>query len=81
MKKVEEERFHGEINVDSSDEVGELAHQFREMLKAIRERTRELEESNRLLEEASHQKGMFLTSMSHELRTPLTAIIGFAGTL
>ena len=81
VKKVEEDRFHGEINVDSSDEVGELAHQFREMLKAIRERTRELEESNRLLEEASHQKGMFLTSMSHELRTPLNAIIGFAGTL
>ena len=81
VKKVEEDRFHGEINVDSSDEVGELAHQFREMFKAIRERTRELEESNRLLEEASHQKGMFLTSMSHELRTPLNAIIGFAGTL
>ena len=47
MQKVEEDRFHGEINVDSSDEVGELAHQFREMLKAIRERTRELEEFNR----------------------------------
>lgn len=81
VKKVKEDRFHGEITEISSDEVGELAQQFREMIQAIRERTEELEKSNMLLAEASHQKGMFLTSMSHELRTPLNAIIGFAGTL
>lgn len=77
------------VQVNSQDELQELAEKFNIMTKKlkdsylhledkIKERTVELEASNAKLAKAYRAKAEFLASMSHEIRTPLNAIIGFA---
>ncbi|MDP4118051.1 MAG: HAMP domain-containing sensor histidine kinase [Bacillota bacterium] len=51
------------VNIDSKNEIGELARNFNEMTAA--------------LESADKMKNSFISDVSHELRTPMTIIIGF----
>jgi signal transduction histidine kinase/CheY-like chemotaxis protein len=80
------------IDIDSNDEIGDLAQSFNAMtakLKSshenleqkVKERTKELAIANAQLQEASQAKSEFLANMSHELRTPLNSVIGFSEVL
>jgi len=81
---VGEGKYHVNIDIQSSDEIGSLAAAFNHMLDTIRERDEKLAESaleakeaRVAAESANIAKSEFLANMSHELRTPLNHIIGF----
>lgn len=61
-------------NIQSSDEVGELADAFDGMAD-------KLEENITLLKESAEQKEMFMGAFTHEMKTPMTSIIGYADLL
>ncbi|MBK8024666.1 MAG: HAMP domain-containing histidine kinase [Chloroflexi bacterium] len=76
------------VNLESRNEIGQLAQAFNGMLDAIQKRETELTEQAEALriatakaKEAARVKGEFLANVSHELRTPLNAIIGFSDML
>ncbi len=79
------------VNINSRDEIGDLAKAFNQMTLQLREsrmdlerkveeRTQELEKANCELKEMDETKLKFIGVASHELKTPLTAVkanIGF----
>jgi len=70
------------LNIEASDEVGELANAFNAMIAELRRSIETLEQrvQERSLEalKLAHARSDFLAQMSHELRTPLNAILGYA---
>ena len=79
------------VDIESRDEIGELAKAFNHMTlqlkdsrmdleRKVEERTRELEKANLELKDMDETKLKFIGVASHELKTPLTAVkanIGF----
>ena len=77
------ERAAGEIasgcydtraEVQSSDEVGELAVRFNDMAQAVGRHMQEMQEE-------IQKREQFVADFSHELKTPMTSMIGYADTL
>ena len=80
------------IQVDATDELGDLAGTFNGMAARLRSARDELTRANGELEQrhqelqvlmeaaesANQAKSQFLANMSHELRTPMNAIIGYS---
>ncbi|MBF0455305.1 MAG: response regulator [Magnetococcales bacterium] len=64
-------RFDTTIEVDSEDEIGQLAKTFRKMVS-------DLADQRTKLEQATRAKSEFLANMSHEIRTPMNAVIGLS---
>jgi two-component system NtrC family sensor kinase len=75
------------VNVNSTDECGELAAVFNHMTENIQASRRELEKIVETLKATQHQLiqseklsgiGEFVAGVAHELNNPLTSVMGFA---
>jgi signal transduction histidine kinase len=71
-------------NVNTSDEVGQvaktfdqMADRFKTLVTELNQRIEESQAARDRAERSDQVKSAFLASMSHELRTPLNAIINF----
>ncbi|OGX26372.1 MAG: hypothetical protein A2Y03_01545 [Omnitrophica WOR_2 bacterium GWF2_38_59] len=90
-KKIASGDIDQEIDIKSKDEVGELAHSFKDMRNAIKIQIDELNKeigehrkSKVLLikakekaEQINEVKSEFLMNVSHDIRTPMNVINGF----
>ncbi|MCH8943106.1 MAG: HAMP domain-containing protein [Bacteroidetes bacterium] len=68
-KSVAAGNFDQEININTEDEIGDLATAFNEMTENIKRMIREVERSKKLA-----LIGGFATRLSHEIRNPLTSL-------
>ncbi len=77
--------FSARIDLQSGDEIEDLAAEFNKMADQLEKYTTGLEkmvaDKTAQLELANRHKSEFLANMSHELRTPLNAVIGFSEVL
>ncbi len=64
------------INIDTKDELGELAKAFNSMAEDLKKSREKLEEYNKILERLIDQKDDFIGQLGHDLKNPLQPLVG-----
>ena len=77
-KDIAKGEFDRTVEIQRSDEVGELANSFNAMAGQLQESFNTLEAKNAELQHLAKLKDEFLANTSHELRTPLNGMIGIS---
>lgn len=73
-RKISHGVFFMRANVNSHDEIGELAEDFNRMADTVEDKVAELSQ-------IAEDRKRFIDNIAHEMKTPLTSIIGFADLL
>lgn len=73
-KQIAQGNYGNRIEVEKTDEIGELSQNFNQMAEAVQSRIEELKD-------AEYRQTLFMGNLTHELKTPMTAISGYAKTL
>ena len=77
-KALAKGEWEQKLELERSDELGELAKSFNDMAKQLKDSFITLETANTNLQRLDKIKDEFLANTSHELRTPLNGMIGIA---
>ena len=75
-KLIGEGNLDTEININSQDELGELADAFDKMTKDLKKSRVKIERYNKTLERLLDQKDEFIGQLGHDLKNPLTPLVG-----
>ncbi len=78
IRHLHEGNYGARVQVDSTDELQELANDFNAMASAVQSREQEVARVNEALQKANKIKDEFSAAMSHELKTPLHAVRAYA---
>lgn len=81
VKEIGHGNLDKKVDLNSNDEIGELAKTFNTMAESLKDSYDKLYKTNTELVEATIAKDHFMANMTHELRTPLNAVIGLSGLL
>ncbi|MEH2056278.1 MAG: response regulator [Nostoc sp.] len=76
--KIGDGNLEYRLNIQTKDEIQQLAEAFNRMASTLAESYHSLELKKELADTANRAKSEFLANMSHELRTPLNGILGYA---
>lgn len=77
-KEVAKGNFEEEINIESKDEIEELALNFNKMKDKIKSQIETIKNDRDDLERVSGHRKTFFDNMTHEMKTPLTIISGYS---
>jgi len=77
VRRIRAGRLDERVNIQSEDEVEELADAFNDMTDDLQQTIGRLRQANLELQALDQLKIDLVANVSHELRTPLTALKGF----
>lgn len=66
--------YDARVSINTSDEIGVLAHTYNEMATAVSNHMNELQDM-------VERREQFVADFTHEMKTPMTSIIGYADTI
>jgi len=64
------------VDIDSKDEIGDLAAAFNQMAKDLKESRDKIQDYNQILEKLLQQKDEFIGQLGHDLKNPLQPLVG-----
>lgn len=77
-KEVAKGHFDTSIEIDSKDEIGNLAQDFKTMKKQIENQIEIIKSDRDNLQKLEGYKKEFFDNLTHEMKTPLTIISGYS---
>ncbi|MFD3157737.1 ATP-binding protein [Haloimpatiens sp. FM7330] len=76
-KEISKGNYDVSLNINSRDEVGELAESFTNMKECIKEQIETIEKDRDNLKKLESHRKTFFDNVTHEMKTPLTIISGY----